>query len=255
MSGLHPLPALPAELPEGVTGFFTTRLGGTSSGVWSACNLALHVEDDPDRVFANRDLLARTLDAHWVNLPQQVHGAGVLVVDAARAGRRRITRGGARGVDALVTRERRTPIGVLVADCLPVLIADAAHGVVAAVHAGRRGLAAGVLQATVESMVASGARPADCVAVIGPAVCGSCYEVPAEMRDDVAARVPGSAATTARGTPSLDLAAGAEQILRGAGLGGVRQTGICTVTDDRFYSYRRDGVTGRFAGVVMWTGP
>jgi polyphenol oxidase len=246
-----PLSSLSADLPEGVTGFFTTRFGGTSEGVWAEANLALHVADDVDRVLANRALLGRWLGAGWVNFPQQVHGAGVLVVDSAAAGGRRITRGGARGVDALVTALPGTPVGVLVADCLPVLMADGRHGVVAAAHAGRRGLAAGVLQATVTAMLTAGAQPADCVAVIGPSVCGRCYEVPADMRDDVERRVPGSAATSRRGTPSLDLAAGAERILRTAGFGDVRQTAVCTVEDERFYSYRRDGRTGRCAGVVM----
>jgi polyphenol oxidase len=171
-------------------------------------------------------------------------------VDASRAGRRRIVRGGARGVDALVTREIATPIGVLVADCLPVLIA-APGGVVAAAHVGRRGLASGVLQATVAAMTANGADSSGAVAVIGPGICGRCYEVPQQMRDDVDRLVPGSASTTRSGTPALDLAAGAEAILRKDGIGVVRLTGICTMEDPRFYSYRRDGRTGRFAGVVV----
>jgi hypothetical protein len=123
--------------------------------------------------------------------------------------------------------------------------------VLAAAHAGRPGLAAGVLQATVAAMVECGARPADVVAVIGPGVCGRCYEVPAEMRAEVGAIVPGSAATTRAGTPALDLPAGAEQILLAAGVGTVRRTDVCTIEDARFFSYRRDGRTGRFAGVVM----
>jgi YfiH family protein len=242
---------LTAAFPPGVVGLFTTRFGGVSAGPWAELNLALHVEDEPRRVLANRDLLARHLGTGWVNFPQQVHGAGVLVVDKARAGRRQIVHGGARNVDALVTTGRRTPLGILVADCLPVLIADPSHGVVAAAHAGRRGLAGGVLQATIAAMVASGAEVGDAVAVIGPAVGGRCYEVPAWMRDEVAAVVPGTATTTTAGTPALDLPAGAERILRDAGIGVVTNTGICTVTDPRFYSYRRDGVSGRFAGVVM----
>jgi YfiH family protein len=249
MSG--PIDPLPADLPEAVVGFFTTRLGGVSAPPWDELNLALHVEDEPRRVLANRDLLARHLNASWVNLPQQVHGAGVLVVDSVRAGRRRIISGGAPGVDALVTCEPATPIGVLVADCLPVLIADSVGGVIAAAHVGRRGLAGGVLQATVEAMVTTGARVADAVAVVGPGVCGRCYEVPQQMQTDVAAIVPGTATTTTRGTPGLDLAAGAAHILRDVGIGVVHQTGICTIEDARFYSYRRDGRTGRFAGVLM----
>jgi YfiH family protein len=245
-----PLDPLSADLLPGVVGLFTTRFGGVSAGPWAELNLALHVEDEPRRVLANRDLLARHLGTSWVHLPQQVHGAGVLVVDASRAGRRQIVRGGARGVDALVTSDVAIPLGVLVADCLPVLLA-AATGVVAAAHVGRRGLASGVLQATVAAMVANGAEPADAVAVIGPGVCGQCYEVPEQMRDEVGRLVPGSASTTRAGSPSLDLAGGAESILREVGIGMVRRTGICTIEDPRFYSYRRDGVTGRFAGVVV----
>jgi YfiH family protein len=246
-----PLEPLAAALPEGVVGCFTTRQGGVSAPPWDELNLALHVEDEPRRVLANRDLLAGHLGTSWVNLPQQVHGAGVHVVDATRAGRRQIVRGGARGVDALVTSDSGVPIGVLVADCLPVLIADVVNGVAAAAHVGRRGLASGVLQATVEAMVAAGADPSQAVAVIGPGVCGSCYEVPEQMRDEVASIVPGTAATTTSGSPALDLPAGADGILCAAGIGEVRPTGICTVTDPRFYSYRRDGRTGRFAGVVI----
>jgi polyphenol oxidase len=246
-----PIDPLSAALPPGVVGLFTTRYGGVSAPPWNELNLALHVEDEPRRVLANRELLARHLGTSWVNLPQQVHGAGVLIIDSTRAGRRRIVRGGARGVDALVTSERATPIGVLVADCLPVLIADDVSGVVGAAHVGRRGLAGGVLQATIAAMVDTGARPERCVAVIGPGVCGRCYEVPAKMRDEVASIVPGTATKTATGSPALDLPAGAEHILREAGIGMVRPTGICTVEDPRFYSYRRDGRTGRFAGVVM----
>jgi polyphenol oxidase len=246
-----PLDPLLAALPQGVLGLFTTRHGGVSPPPWAELNLALHVDDAPARVLDNRERLATHLGTSWVSLPQQVHGAGVLVVDAARASSRRIVRGGARGVDALVTTRPGVPIGVLVADCLPVLIADGVNGVVGVAHAGRRGLAGGVLQATVTAMVENGARPADTVAVIGPGVCGRCYEVPDWMRDEVAAVVPGTASSTATGTPSLDLPAGAEWILRDVGIGEVLQTRLCTVEDRRFYSYRRDGLTGRFAGVAM----
>lgn len=242
---------LPAAFPDGVVGLFTTRFGGVSSPPWAELNLALHVEDEPRRVLANRELLARHLGAVSVKLPQQIHGAGVLVVDATCAGSSRLTHGGAVGVDALVTSEPGTAIGVLVADCLPVLLADVGSGVAAVAHVGRRGLAAGVLQNTVAAMLECGAVAQDCVAVIGPGVCGRCYEVPEQMRDEVAAIVPGTATTTFTGSPALDLPAGAEHILHRLGIGAVRPTGICTVEDPRFYSYRRDGRTGRFAGVVI----
>jgi hypothetical protein len=137
---------------------------------------------------------------------------------------------------------------------MPVLLADPANRVVGAAHAGRRGLASGVLQNTVAAMVELGAEPNRISAVVGPAVCGRCYEVPAEMRAEVDTAVSGTAATTYRGTPSLNLPKGAISALRAAGVAEVRVIGICTVEDDRFYSYRRDGTAGRFAGVVMLAG-
>lgn len=248
------LEVLDAGLPAGCSGWFTTRSGGVSAPPWAALNLALHVGDEPRRALANRDLLARHLGSGWVNFPQQVHGASVAVVDRSRAGRRPITHGGAAGADALVSAERGVPLGVLVADCLPVLLAAPRAGVVAAAHAGRAGLVAGVLQATVAAMAELGAAPGDIAAVIGPGVCGQCYEVPVELRDEVAAQLPGSAGTTRTGTPSLDLGAGATRVLEQLGLGQIRRTEICTVEDYRFFSYRRDHVTGRFAGVVMLDG-
>jgi YfiH family protein len=247
------LDPLDAGLPTATPGWFTTRSGGVSCPPWDALNLGLHVEDEPRRALANRDLLARHLGTGWVNLPQQVHGAGVLTVDEKRAGRSRITHGGAPGVDALVTARPDTPIGVLVADCMPVLLADPVARVVGAAHAGRRGLVGGVVQATLAAMADLGAEATHIAAVIGPSICGRCYEVPEAMRDEVDAVVPGTACETAAGTAGLDLVAGALAILRQAGV-AARATRICTAEDDRFYSYRRDGVTGRFAGVVMVTG-
>jgi hypothetical protein len=134
---------------------------------------------------------------------------------------------------------------------MPVLLADASTGVVGAAHAGRRGLVAGVLQNTVAAMVGLGADPAAIHAVIGPSVCGRCYEVPAAMLAEVDAAVPGTAARTLNGTPSLDLGKGAVNILTSAGVNRIVLLGICTMEDERFYSFRRSQNTGRFAGVVM----
>jgi polyphenol oxidase len=250
----RPPDLLLADLPEGVVGGFSTRHGGVSDPPWDELNLALHVEDDSQRVLANRLALAQRLGATDLLLPHQVHGAQVFVVDASRKSPERFAAAGPPEADALVTTQPTAPLGVLVADCLPVLMADTGNRVVGAAHVGRRGLVGGVLQATINAMVVAGTRPADIVAVIGPGACGRCYEVPERMRDEVDAIVPGSASTTRAGTPGLDLAAGAEHILAGAGIGTVRQTGICTIEDARFYSYRRDGRTGRFAGVIMLAG-
>lgn len=150
--------------------------------------------------------------------------------------------------DGLVTVRRRTALMVRVADCVPVLLADAAAGVVGVAHAGRRGVQLDVVTRTVERMRALGA--ADVHAWIGPHICGGCYEVPDEMRAEVAAVVPETYAETTWGTPSLDLGAGVAAQLAAADV-AVSVVGGCTLEDDRYHSYRRDGQeSGRLAGLV-----
>jgi YfiH family protein len=239
------LPELLIAALPGAVGGFTMRAGGVSAAPYDSLNLALHVGDDPDDVLANR--AAARLGGAPTAYPEQVHGSRVAVA-VGPCGLTEWPDGA--GCDAVVTAVDGLPIGVLVADCMPVLLADAAAGVVGAAHAGRRGLAAGVLQATLDAMTGLGAAPERIRAVIGPAICGRCYEVPAELRDEVDAAVPGTACETAAGTPGLDLPAGALRVLRDAGV-AVTSVGICTAEDPRFFSYRRDGVTGRFAGLVM----
>jgi YfiH family protein len=220
----------------------TTRRDGSSPPPWDGLNVAGHVGDDPDRVAANRAALQVGIQpAHGLAWADQVHGADVAVVTGA---------GTSSGVDALVTRVPGLALAVQAADCLPVLLAEPVVGVVAAVHAGRQGLVAGVLQAAVQAMVDLGADPGRTSAVLGPAVCGACYELPQELADDVGAAVPGSRSTTRQGTPAVDLAAGAEALLSGLGVRTAR-VGGCTLEDpDRFFSFRRDGQTGRHAGLV-----
>lgn len=245
------LGVLEPHVADGIRALFTTRYGGVSAPPYQFSNLGMHVDDERRRTLANLDMLAATVGAGWVNFPQQVHGPDVLVVGEDRANRRRITLGGAYGVDALVTRLPRIPVGVRAADCMPVLLADPVSQVVGAAHAGRRGLAAGVLQNTVAAMATLGAEPARVAAVVGPAICGRCYEVPEQLQLEVAAAVPGTAATTRWNTPSLDLPNGAVAALQSAGVSQVEVLGICTFEDERFYSFRRSAETGRFAGVVM----
>ena len=240
------LELLPAGLPAPAAGWFASRAGGTSDDAYAALNLGLHVQDEPQRVHANRELVARAagLDADALVFAEQVHGAGVAVVDAPPDG-------AVEGVDALVTATPGLGLVVLAADCLPVLLADGAAGVVAAAHAGRQGLLGGVLQATLAAMQGLGATPAGTTAVLGPAACGACYEVPQEMADDAERRLPGSRATTRRGTASVDLVAGARAVLHGAGVGAVTAVGGCTLEQpERWYSYRRDRTTGRHGGIV-----
>jgi hypothetical protein len=235
----------PAVRPRRVV---TDRRGGSSAAPYDSFNLGEHVGDDPVAVAANRARVARELRVPedrlvWMT---QVHGTGVAVVDGPH-------QGPVPDVDALVTATPGLVLCVLVADCVPVLLADPATGVVAAVHAGREGVRRGVVPAALAAMTRLGARPGDVTALLGPAVCGACYEVPAAMQAEVARAVPGVAVRTRKGTPGLDLRAGLDARLRAAGVPQVVHDPRCTVEDPRLFSHRRDGVTGRQAGLV-WLG-
>ena len=224
---------------------FTDRRGGRSASPYDSFNLGGHVGDDPAAVAANRDRLARELGVPgdqvvWMT---QVHGTGVAIVEDA-------DENPVADVDALVTATRGLVLCVLVADCVPVLLADPVAGVVAAVHAGREGVRRGVVPAALAAMTRLGARPADVEALLGPAVCGADYEVPAAMQADVAKVAPAAAVRTRTGTPGLDLRAGLAGVLRDAGVRQVVHDPRCTVEDRNLFSHRRDGVTGRQAGVV-----
>lgn len=150
--------------------------------------------------------------------------------------------------DALVTGRSGTGLMVRVADCVPVLLACSATGVIGAAHAGRRGTADGVVPRTVARLRSLGATRLR--AWVGPHVCGGCYEVPERMRDEVVARVPAAYATTRTGTPALDLGAGVRAQLEGDDVAVTVVEG-CTLEDPRFHSHRRDGErSGRLAGLV-----
>ncbi len=177
-------------------------------------------------------------------LMRQVHGADVVVVDDWRSTSAPVA-------DALVTTQPGVALLTRAADCVPVLLADPDAGVMAAVHAGRPGVAAGVVPAAVEVMRRLGADAI--TAWVGPHVCGRCYEVPIEMRADVAAQVPATYAETRWGTPALDLGAGVTAQLRAADC-KVVDVGGCTREDRSLHSFRRDGdAAGRLAGVVWAT--
>lgn len=227
---------------------FTDRLGGVSRTPYDGLNLGGHVGDDPAAVAENRRRLAASLDLEPGRLVgmSQVHGCEVATVnDAQRPG------DPLPPADALVTATAGLGLVVLVADCVPVLLSSGPGQVSAATHAGRRGVQSGVVTATVTAMVDLGARVEDIEAVVGPAVCGGCYEVPAEMADELVQRVPATAATSRGGTPALDLRAGVVAQLLAAGVETIGIDRRCTVESPDQFSHRRDGVTGRFAGVVV----
>lgn len=203
----------------------------------------------------NVRLVREALGLRTLVTVDQVHGADVLVIDEARLASWRSPDDGPElapqsplsSADALVTTMPRVGLCVRVADCMPILLADPSAGVVGAAHAGRVGLAAGVIEATLDAMRGLGATQV--TAWIGPSVCGRCYEVPAAMRAEVAGRLPETWAVSATGTPSLDLSAGAAAILSRAGC-RVHALGGCTVESADLHSHRRDGqAAGRFAGI------
>ncbi|WP_091255131.1 laccase domain-containing protein [Arthrobacter sp. ok909] len=239
-------------------------------GVWvaftdaGAGNLALHVGDDPRAVRRRRKELeaAAGLGGRVFRYMNQVHGADVATISGGTAtGDARPAAADSKSdtaadepaaptADAMVSLTE--PLAVMVADCVPVvLVGDGPAGAPAlgVVHAGRPGVAAGVVPAAVARLRELGADSIS--AWIGPSVCGRCYEVPDGLRSDVAAAVPATWCTTSTGTPGLDLPAGVRSQLEAADV-AVEYSGGCTLEDGNLFSYRRNPHTGRFAGLV-WT--
>ncbi|MCK1804142.1 peptidoglycan editing factor PgeF [Nocardia zapadnayensis] len=227
---------------------FTDRRGGYSAAAFDSFNLAHHVGDAEEHVAANRSMLATVLElqADRLSFVSQVHGTAVHRIDLPDPSAS--VPAPAVVADAQITTSADLGLVVQVADCTPVLLADVTAGVIGAVHAGRKGMADGVVPAALEAMAAAGAERI--TAVIGPSICPRCYEVPEELRAEVAAAEPVTASVSAHGTPALDVAAGVAEQLRRAGAAIHQWVPTCTAEDPGLYSYRRDGVTGRFAGVI-----
>ncbi|MGW3468160.1 peptidoglycan editing factor PgeF [Saccharopolyspora sp. NPDC000995] len=228
----------------------TTREGGSSRPPFDSFNLGGRVGDDPAALAANQRKLA-----DGIGLPEdrlvwmeQIHGRTATVVDGPQAAPVEAT-------DALVTTEPNLALITLTADCVPVLLGDPETGVVSAVHAGRVGARVGVLVAALKAMQEAGARLDRVEALLGPAACGECYEVPAGMQADVEKHLPGSACKTRKGTTGLDLRAGLWEQLAAAGIAKIGVDPRCTMESPELYSHRRDqGRTGRFAAVI-WAEP
>jgi YfiH family protein len=243
-------------LPANIGALATTRRGGWSNAPYDdgsgggGLNLGLHVGDDPATVHANRALLRAALpaDPAWI---AQVHG--IAVVDAATVGPGQPVRTG----DASIATQAGLVCAVMTADCLPVLFADRAGTVVGAAHAGWRGLADGVLGATVAAMRSRGAG--DITAWLGPAIGKTAFEVGPDVRERFMADAVEPDAVAAAfadfpGRPGkylADMNALARLLLAQDGVADVAGGDYCTANDaSRFYSYRRDGVTGRLASLI-----
>ncbi|MDB6164574.1 MAG: laccase [Xanthomonadaceae bacterium] len=239
-----PVSTLDADIGiPGVVAFTTLRHGdGASHAPFDDFNLGARCGDDPDAVRRNREALIsrRALPGapRWL---RQVHGIGVAIEpghDEPEA-------------DAAVSRTPGTVLAILTADCLPVVFAARSGNEIAAAHAGWRGLAAGVLEATVSAMHAA---PGDLVAWLGPAAGPDAYEVGQDVFDAFVALDPRAGSAFVATRPDhwrVDLYALAHQRLRSAGLQTIRGGGLCTISDaQRFFSHRRDGTTGRLATII-----
>ena len=230
------------EIPTNVRALQTTRIGGVSGTPWDGFNLGDHVGDAPEAVAANRALLRRKLpgDPFWL---KQVHGTVAVDVDKWP----KINQG-----DAAYSRQPGHVCAVMTADCLPVLFCDRQGLLVAAAHAGWRGLLAGVLESAVGAMQVD---PENILAWLGPAIGPAHFEVGSEVRDAFVAGDPAAslafAPRAADGKWLCDIYLLARQRLRRMGVTAISGGDACTVSDgDRFFSYRRDGVTGRMASLI-----
>lgn len=237
------------DAPDSIGALSTTRRGGASSGPYGdgvgggGLNLGIHVGDDPEAVRRNRNLLRSVLPSEPVWLTQ-VHGARV--VDAAAEN--------APEADASISTRPGIVCVIQTADCLPVLFCDIGGRAVGAAHAGWRGLAGGVLENTVTRMRDAGAG--DILAWLGPAIGPQCFEVGQDVFDAFTGKAADmeTAFQPVAGSPGkylADIYALARYALHGAGVKKISGGGLCTVTEARrFYSFRRDKVTGRMASLI-----
>lgn len=245
----------------GVEWAFSDRRGGVGKAPFDDLNLARHVGDRPEDVQANRQRLARAWDgaATRTVFMDQHHGATIARVGAPRVAGASSgpedahdhghdgDEGDPPSADALMSGSTEVTLAVMVADCVPVLLADRGVGLVAAVHAGRPGMMAGIVDATVSALVEAGATHLE--AVVGPSVCPRCYEVPEQMRAEAAAVHPAAFGVSRQGTPAVDVAAAVVSQLREAEVAVTWLSG-CTREEEDLFSYRREGETGRFVGLV-----
>lgn len=245
-----------AVLPAGFRHGFTTRRGGVSTGAFESLNLGGKWGDRAEHVAENRRRFRAAAGRDVVYFATQVHGADSARVEAGAS----VEAIAATRADALIAPRPGPAVGVYVADCVPILIADVATGAVAAVHAGWRGTVAGILTATLARMVADhGTRMADLRVAIGPSIGPCCFEVGPEVVAAVEVAVPGARAAGAvverAPRPHVDLWTlnRLAALAAGVGAGAIDVAADCTACDRaRFFSYRRDhGDTGQLGAFIL----
>ncbi len=238
---------------------FTTRTGGVSSPPHNSLNLALHVDDSPDNVISNRRLIFNSLGLSQKDMvcAEQVHGSSVAVVKADDVGRGADSfQSSIPGVDALITNEPGPVLALFYADCVPVFIVDPVNCAIGLAHAGWKGTALGVAGEAISKMrEIYGSDPAECIAAIGPSIGRCCYNVSADVAEKVLAAAGDDriAARVHHERITLDLKLANWFILRNCGLkeANIALSSLCTACEaEDFFSYRRDGATGRMAAIL-----
>ncbi|MFD0986683.1 peptidoglycan editing factor PgeF [Methyloligella solikamskensis] len=229
----------PLDEAPGLSHGFFTRQGGVSEGIYESLNCGVGSKDDPGKANHNRALVAEVLGVAPDKLitPYQIHSATAVVAEAP-------WKDEPPQADAIVTATPGLAVGILTADCAPVLFADPEAKVVAAAHAGWRGAVSGIVESTVEAMRSLGAKPENIVAAIGPAISLSVYEVGQDFKDQVLKDDPDAApyfeTDESTGEPHFDLSGYVAERCARAGLENITEIGLCTYCDEaRFFSYRR----------------
>jgi YfiH family protein len=214
---------------------FTKRTGGVSHGAFASLNLGAHVGDRPEDVAVNREILTKLVGP--TQFMNQVHGDRIAVIEEVTDE--------APTADSLVTGISGITLAVMVADCIPLLLKS--REAVAAVHVGRRGLVNEITRKTLSLMKEMGAT--QITAIMGPAICGKCYEVGEDVYHEVIATHPFAQSVTPHGSFALDLPAALRSVLSDEGIPLLNKF-ECTVENEEYFSYRRDGVTGRQVGTI-----
>lgn len=232
--------------PSNIHAFTTSRQGGVSLPPYDSNNFGSRVGDHAEHVFANRKALVLPDEPQWLH---QTHSDKCVIIEETSD----------RNADAAITREPNRCLAILTADCLPILLCNRQGTEIAAIHAGWRGFANGILESTLNQL----RTPlSDFIAWIGPSACGKCYEVGSDVVDafhtsypfciDVAWTIP----LTDPSKFFANLPYLAEAVLKKAGITQINQSNLCTIEEKKlFYSYRRDGQTGRIATIIWFTEP
>ena len=221
--------------------WFTDRSGGVSKAPYASLNLAAHVGDDLDNVRRNRELLETEMSAGPLSWMGPVHGVDLQEIDEATA----LTP----NVDALATSRSGVPLVTLGADCVPLLMI--AGDLAIAAHIGWRGFVDGMADTICDAVTRHGATVAASKVLLGPAICGSCYGIPGDRAKAIEQVAPTALVDARAGGVGADIRRGLTAVLsyRGA---DVQSIGPCTAEDVQYFSHRRDGVTGRQGGVIVW---